>query len=273
VTVWTDEQAGVQHPQAQVHLGLLPARRRQTDDPSGALYAPPTIKDVLLSTVAVSVVIPTLNEARNLPHVFERMPAGVSEVIVVDGHSTDDTIDVAKRLCPGVVIVHQTGKGKGDALTCGFRAATGDIIVMLDADGSADPGEIPRFVATLLSGADFAKGTRFVTGGGSSDITLVRRLGNWVLSSVVNTLWSVNYSDLCYGYNAFWARCLDAVSADCAGFEVETLMNIKLAKSDLSVVEVPSFEAPRRHGTSNLHVGRDGVRVLRTIIAERVRPG
>ena len=67
-----------------------------------------------------------------------------------------------------MVIVRQTGKGKGDALTCGFRAATGDIIVMLDADGSADPGEIPSFVATLLSGADFAKGTRFVTGGASS---------------------------------------------------------------------------------------------------------
>jgi glycosyltransferase involved in cell wall biosynthesis len=273
VTVWTDEQAEVRQRRSQIHLGLLPARRREAGDPSREPYTPPTIKDVLLSTVAVTVVIPTLNEARNLPHVFERMPAGVSEVIVVDGHSTDDTVDVAKRLCPGVVIVYQGGKGKGDALTCGFRAATGDIIVMLDADGSADPGEIPRFVATLLSGADFAKGTRFVTGGGSSDITLVRRLGNWVLSSVVNTLWRVNYSDLCYGYNAFWTRCLDEVSADCAGFEVETLMNIRLAKSELSVVEVPSFEAPRRHGTSNLHVGRDGVRVLRTIIAERVRPG
>jgi hypothetical protein len=277
VTVWTDEQhqdqeTPDQQRRSHVHLGLLPPRRREPDDQSLDLYAPPTIREVLLSTVAVSVVIPTLNEARNLPHVFERMPAGVSEVIVVDGNSTDDTVEVAKRLYPGVVIVHQTGRGKGDALTSGFRAATGEIIVMLDADGSADPGEIPRFVATLLSGADFAKGTRFVTGGGSSDITLTRRLGNWILSSAVNTLWSVNYSDLCYGYNAFWTRCLDEVAADCAGFEVETLMNIRLARSDLNVVEVPSYEAARRHGTSNLHVGRDGVRVLRTIIAERVRP-
>ncbi len=271
MTVWTDEQAQRQR-QSHVHLGLLPVRRTDVDNQSLDLYVPPTIKEMLLSTVAVTVVIPTLNEAKNLPHVFERMPAGVSEVIVVDGNSTDDTIEVAKRLCPDVVIVHQTGKGKGDALTCGFRAATGDIIVMLDADGSADPEEIPRFVAALLSGADFAKGTRFMTGGGSSDITLVRRLGNWVLSGVVNTLWRTNYSDLCYGYNAFWVRCLDEVSADCAGFEVETLMNIRLAKSELNVVEVPSFEAARRHGTSNLHVGRDGTRVLRTIIAERVRP-
>ena len=55
---------------------------------------------------------------------------------------------------------------------------------------------------------------------------------------MVNTLWSVNYSDLCYGYNAFWARCLDAVSADCAGFEVETLMNLHVARAGLRVAEV-----------------------------------
>jgi len=220
----------------------------------------------------VSVVIPTLNEAENLPDVLARLPAWIHEVIVVDGNSTDDTVAVAKACRPDVKIVFQNGKGKGNALACGFRAATGDITVMLDADGSTDPTEIPRFVAALTNGFDFAKGTRFVTGGGSEDITPLRRLGNWGVKTLVNQLWDVNYSDLCYGYNAFWTRCLQSIHTDCSGFEVETLMGIRLAMSDMKVVEVPSFESTRRHGTSNLRVFRDGSRVLRTIVAEFVRP-
>jgi glycosyltransferase involved in cell wall biosynthesis len=226
----------------------------------------------LLNAVRVSVVIPTLNEAENLPFVLTRLPAEVYEVIVVDGHSTDDTVEVARSLRSDVVIVHQGGRGKGDALACGFAAATGDVIVMLDADGSTDPTEVPRFVAALLMGADYAKGTRFVTGGGSSDITRIRHLGNRALSMIVNLFWGSNYSDLCYGYNAFWARHRNVVVADCSGFEVETLMNIRIAQSRLKVMEVPSFESTRLHGKSNLHARRDGMRVLRTIVAERVRP-
>lgn len=253
---------------------LRPIGRYEGYEGEQAAGIPPVLlpPDPLVSAVPVSVVIPTLNEAKNLPHVFERMPLDVAEVIVVDGHSTDDTIEVAMSSWPGVVVLQQPGRGKGDALACGFRAAKGDVIVMLDADGSTDPAEIPRFVAALLTGADFAKGTRFVTGGGSADITRIRRLGNRVLSGLVNTLWDVDYSDLCYGYNAFWSRCLPEVLPDCSGFEVETLMSVRVAKRKLKVVEVPSFEARRRHGVSNLHARRDGMRVLRTILAERIRP-
>jgi glycosyltransferase involved in cell wall biosynthesis len=225
-----------------------------------------------ISAARVSVVIPTLNEAANLPHVMDRLPKGIHEVIVVDGHSTDDTIAVARQCRPDVVIIEQLGKGKGNALTSGFWATTGDIVVMLDADGSTDPAEIPRFVAALLTGADFAKGSRFVTGGGSDDITTIRRWGNKTLSFTVNRLWGVNYSDLCYGYNAFWRRCLPFVAPDCNGFEVETLINIRAARASLIIHEVPSYEHQRRHGESNLNAWRDGLRVLRTIGAERLRP-
>jgi glycosyltransferase involved in cell wall biosynthesis len=226
----------------------------------------------LLGLVSVSVVLPVRNEARNLPWVFDRMPRGVDEVVLVDGSSSDETVAVAKEHWPSLVVLHQEGEGKGDALMRGFAAATGDIVVMLDGDGSTDPAEIPRFVAALLAGADFAKGSRFLAGGGSADITRVRRLGNRVLAAMVNTLWGARYSDLCYGYNAFWSRCTSAVMAECRGFEVETLMNIRVARSGLQVVEVPSFEHNRRHGVSNLNARRDGARVLRTIIAERIRP-
>jgi glycosyltransferase involved in cell wall biosynthesis len=233
----------------------------------------------------VSVVVPALNEARNLPHVFARMPPNVHEVILVDGYSVDDTVAVARHLRPDVRVVRQNRTGKGNALACGFAAATGDIIAMVDADGSADPGEIPQFVKALLKGADFAKGTRFATGGGSSDITRVRSLGNRVLTAFFNLCYRRDYSDLCYGFNVFW-RChvptlgLDATSPPPCdgdgrlwgdGFEVETLIHIRVAKAGLVVAEVPSFEHPRIHGVSNLNAFHDGIRVLKTILIERRR--
>jgi glycosyltransferase involved in cell wall biosynthesis len=222
------------------------------------------------SRVRVSVVIPTLNEARNLPHVFAELQFDV-EVIIVDGLSTDGTPDVARKLRPDVTIVEQTRRGKGNALMCGFAAARGDMIVMMDADGSADPAEIPRFIAALEAGADFAKGTRFATGGGSADITRVRRAGNWVLSATVNVLFGTSYTDLCYGYNAFWRYCVPVIDVDCDGFEVETLITARISRAGLRVTEVPSFERPRIYGVSNLSAFRDGRRVLQTILRERFR--
>ncbi|MFB7500794.1 glycosyltransferase family 2 protein [Streptomyces sp. NPDC056161] len=217
----------------------------------------------------VSVVIPAMNEAENLPYVFRTLPEWIHEVVLVDGNSTDDTVQVARRLRPGLKVVEQRGRGKGDALITGFGACTGDIIVMVDADGSADGQEIVSYVSALVSGADFAKGSRFANGGGTDDMTFVRKLGNWALCTVVNRKFGARYTDLCYGYNAFWRRCLDAIDLDCTGFEVETLMNIRVVKAGLRVQEIPSHEYLRIHGTSNLRAVRDGLRVLKVILKER----
>ena len=229
----------------------------------------------------VSVVIPALNEARNLPHVCARLPPDVHEVIVVDGLSVDDTIAVARTLRPDVRIVLQNRRGKGNALACGFAAATGDIIAMIDADGSADPAEIPLFVQALVDGAEFAKGTRFAQDGGSDDITRLRALGNRMLVGFVNLCHGSHYTDLCYGYNAFWRRLVPLLGLDADspappnggrlwgdGFEVETLIHLRVAAAGLAVAEVPSFEHSRIHGVSNLNAAQDGLRVLRTILAE-----
>lgn len=223
-----------------------------------------------ISTLAhrVTVVIPALNEAENLRVVLPRV-AEEYEVVLVDGGSEDNTVETALALRPDIVVVQQEGRGKGNALACGFAAASGDIIVMLDADGSARPEEIPSFVEALIAGADFAKGSRFLRGGGSADITPVRRAGNWLLGQTVNILFGTQYTDLCYGYNAVWARSLDRFSIDCDGFEIETLMNIRAATGGCRIVEVPSFEDARLHGESKLHTFRDGWRVLRTIVSER----
>ncbi|MET8578393.1 glycosyltransferase family 2 protein [Streptomyces sp. NPDC005012] len=217
----------------------------------------------------VSVVIPAMNEAENLPYVFKTLPDWIHEVVLVDGDSTDDTVAVARELWPGVKVVRQTGKGKGDALIAGFAACTGEIIVMIDADGSADGNEIVSYVSALVSGADFAKGSRFANGGGTDDMTFVRKLGNRALCAAVNRKFGARYTDLCYGYNAFWRHCLDRIELDCTGFEVETLMNIRVVKAGLKVQEIPSHEYLRIHGVSNLRAVRDGLRVLRVILAER----
>lgn len=229
----------------------------------------------------VSVVIPALNEERNIPHVFARIPGDAYEVILVDGRSVDHTVEIARKLRPNICVVSQTRRGKGNALACGFEAATGDVIAMVDADGSADPAEIPRFVAALVDGADFAKGTRFAAGGGSDDITRLRRLGNGLLTSFFNVSYRRTYSDLCYGYNVFWRKFVPVLGLDASspprtdavplpgdGFEVETLIHVRVAKAGLKVAEVPSYEHSRIHGVSNLNAVRDGVRVMRTILAE-----
>jgi len=229
----------------------------------------------------VSVVIPTLNEAKNLPHVFGLLPEGLHEVIIVDGRSVDDTVAVAQRLRPDVRVVRQNRRGKGNAMACGFAAVTGDIVVMLDADGSADPREIPLFVSALVNGADYAKGSRFVAGGGSSDITRTRAWGNRWLNRTANVLFGTRYTDLCYGYNAFWAHCLPTMALDASdrgrqerlwgdGFEIETIINTRVAKAKLRIHEVPSFEFDRMYGDTHLSTWRDGCRVLRALVVERV---
>ena len=218
----------------------------------------------------MTAVIPTLNEAENLPHVLRRLPSSINEVIVVDGHSTDATVEVAQELRPDARVVLQDKQGKGNALACGFAAARGDIIVTVDADGSTDPAEIPSFIAPLIDGADFVKGSRYMDGGGSADITMVRSAGNRALGAGVNLLFGTKYTDLCYGYNAFWRSCLPRLHVTCDGFEVETVINVRAAKAGLDVVEVPSFERDRIHGLSNLNAWRDGWRVLRAIVRERV---
>lgn len=231
----------------------------------------------------VTVVVPAMNEAANLREILPQLPE-VFEVILVDGNSTDGTVEAAREVMPDIRVVHQTRRGKGNALTCGFLHARGDIIVMFDADGSADPNEIAAYVQALKDGADFAKGSRYCAGGGSEDITLLRSFGNKMLNLSVNALFGTRYSDLCYGYNAFWRDILpllelprpsiQAVEGEMLwgdGFEIETVLNVRIARNNLRIAEVPSVEKVRIHGESNLNTFGDGFRVLRTILAERSR--
>lgn len=217
----------------------------------------------------VSVVIPVLNEARNLPWVLRRLPANIHEVILVDGRSVDGTVEVALGICPDIVVVVEPRRGKGRALRAGFAAATGDCIVMLDGDGSMDPREIPLFVEKLRHD-DFVKGSRCLGGGDSDDFTWVRRMGNRTLLGLVNGLFGQPFTDLCYGYCAFRRTHLDRLNLTADGFEIETQLVVHAIKAGLRISEVPSVELVRIGGISNLRVVRDGPRVLRTIVRERL---
>ena len=218
----------------------------------------------------VSVIIPALNEEQNIAWVLERMPSIVDEVVLVDGHSSDRTVKVARAVRPDIVVVTQRARGKGEGARVAFAAASGDLIVMIDADGSMEPGEIPRFVAPLMRDYDFVKGSRFLTGGGSTDLTTVRRIGARLLVRATNSMFLVRFTDLCYGFCSFRRECLPALALTAHGFEIETELAVHALKAHLRIAEVPSTELPRRCGTSNLHAFRDGQKVLRTLIRERV---
>jgi glycosyltransferase involved in cell wall biosynthesis len=225
----------------------------------------------LLEGPTVSVIVPTLNEADSLPWVLQNLPDWVSEVVLVDGLSTDATEHVARRIRPDVVVVHQHTPGKGAALRAGFAASSGEILVMIDADGSTDPREMHRFVDKLRDGAEFVKGSRHLPSGGSADFTPLRAAGNRGFVLLTNVLFGSRFTDLCYGYCAFWREHLEVLALTADGFEIETQLVLSAIRAGLDVREVPSYELERRAGTSNLNIVRDGVRVLQTLLGERRR--
>lgn len=236
--------------------------------PAGVALVPTERKVTGFST---SLVIPALNEARNLGWVLAQIPSWVHEVILVDGHSTDATVEMAQACLSGIRVVKQQRPGKGAALRDGFAAATGDVIAMIDADGSMSPAELPRYLHFLEEGYDFVKGSRFVAGGGSFDMTPLRRHGNRGLMTVVQLLYRQRLTDLCYGYMAFHRRFLPYLDLRSDGFDIETEMVLRAIRIGLRIAEVPSLEMPRRSGRSHLNAFGDGLRVLRTAYVERGR--
>jgi CheY-like chemotaxis protein len=252
---------------ARVEALLISA---QNLHPISSVHTP---KRVYKTRPTVSVIMPTLNEAKNLPLILPFLPMSViTEVILVDGRSTDGTVEVARKIMPAIKVVMEKKHGKGAALLAGYRASSGDIIVVMDADGSNDPREIPRFIHSLTQGADFVKGSRFAPGGGTTDMPRIRRLGNAGFVYLVNLLFNSTYTDLCYGYHAFWRYCLSTMELENVdGFEIDATLYLRAINDKLKISEVPSFEGYRFYGEGKLRTFPDGLRVLRTIMKEYLR--
>lgn len=209
----------------------------------------------------ISIVIPTLNEVENIKHVFPHIPQFIDEIIVIDGDSIDGTRDEILKFRKESRIIIDKTPGKGIALRKGFETATGDIIIMMDADGSHDPYEIPSILEPVLNGYDASKRSDYLPGGGSDDFTLFRRFGNKIFIMMVNNMYGANFTDLCYGYRAFKREALEKMHCESDGFEIETEQSIRMIKSGLKIKEIPYFEAKRKNGDSRLHWIKDGWRI------------
>lgn len=252
---------------------LAPVNGSNGNGPDSVSQLPELYQSVVFAPAvapSVSVVVPAMNEEDNIGWVLARIPLCASEVIVVDGYSSDRTVDVARASLPDVVVVQQRGRGKGAALRTGFERATGDYIVALDADGSMEPAEIEYFVAALRQGYDLVKGSRHLRSGGSLDLTLVRRLGNSALVGTVNLMWGSAFSDLCYGYFGLRRDKLGALGLTSGGFEIETEIAVRAVEAGLRIAEVPSVELLRQHGISHLNAWSDGWKIFRLLARERL---
>lgn len=204
-------------------------------------------------------------------HVLPKIPQWVDEILLVDGRSTDRTVEVAKGIHPEIRVVYQSGEGKGDALRCGIEQARGHIIVTLDADGSTDPEEMPKFIKPLLNGYDFAKGSRFLQGFPRNK-PWYRILGNWIITLTFDVLFFSKYTDLCSGYNAFWKTAIEQANPWLPdGFENEPLINCRVRKKGVKVTEVGHLDTGRLQGDIKELSWRQGFKAIKTIIRERFR--
>ncbi|MBC6459323.1 glycosyltransferase family 2 protein [Actinomadura sp. HBU206391] len=218
----------------------------------------------------VTAVIPTLNEAENLRWLLPRLTAA-DEVVIVDGESTDGTVEITRLLRPDAVIIIEPPIGKGSAMRTGMAAATSEVLIMLDADGSMDPAEFDAFLALIGRGFDIVKGTRYGCGGASDDLTRIRSRGNRWLTRLANLLYRTRWTDLCYGYVAMRRSAVERLQLTSTGFEIETELCVNAVRSGLRMAEVASHERDRRYGESNLRTLRDGWRVLKTMLRLRFR--
>ena len=242
---------------------------------STRLERTPLVIQSRLDTARVCLIIPTLNEAENLRDLLTNLTPIIpetSQIIVIDAGSTDATTKIASAM--GARVIDQEELGKGNALRQMFRCdcenCNKTMVVLMDADGSNRPEEIPQLLLALANGADIAKGSRFLKGGGSTDISRIRRIGNKFFVSIVNLAWKGKYTDLCYGFMAFHKDTLQKLRPilESKRFQIETEICIKAGKLGLNVVEIPSIELKRRGGISKLHGFRDSTQIFRTIVRE-----
>ena len=213
----------------------------------------------------VSVIIPALNEVGSIGAVLNDIPKDrVDEVLVADGGSTDGTVELVTKL--GYSIITQAQKGFGAAIDNGFKQAKGDIVVVLNADGSQNPKDIPKLLDKIDEGYDLVLASRYSPGGGSEEDTFTHFIGNKIFTFLCNMIYKVNVSDVLYFFLAARKEIFEKVKTNCphAGYCVE--LPIKTRRAGFRIGEIPSFEKKRTAGKAKVHTFSTGFKILMTLL-------
>ena len=213
----------------------------------------------------VSLVIPTKNEAGALEKTIKEIPQGcVDEIIVSDGHSTDGTLDIAVKL--GCKAITQEGKGYGLGILSGVKIATGDVIVIMDGDGSQIPADIPRLLEKIKEGYDIGWGSRYLGGGKSLDDTWLRYFGNQLFTFLIRFIHGLKITDILYMFPAFKKEIFDKVSLQFSDFRFGIELPVKAHKAGFKFGEVACVERKRMTGETKVKDLADGYKIFKAIL-------
>lgn len=207
-----------------------------------------------IKKVSITVIIPAKNEAEGIKHIIEQVKPYADEIIVVDGHSEDNTREIAGQ--HGAEVIMDNRKGKGDAYRVGITAAKGDILVFIDADGSHKPEDIPKLTAPIVQGeADLVIGSRML--GGSDEFhgnfsNYVRMVGGGLITLFINLRFKTTLTDCLNGFRAIKKEIALSLNLKANQFDIEHEMIMKCLKRGYKVCEVPSHEYERKWGKSKL---------------------
>ena len=215
----------------------------------------------------VTLIIPALNEEGCIGKTIKEIPRShVDEIIVVDGHSTDNTVNEAKiALGPNDKIIEQKREKFGGAIYDGLDMANGDIVMIMDADGSHNPNDIPKLLSRFLENT-IVMASRYAPGGRSDDDTLIRWLGNWVFTRLTRLVHGVKITDSLYFFFAISKENFKKLDLKSQGFAICVEFLVKARRNGLKIIEVPAIERPRLAGESKVNAFRDGLKILRAIL-------
>jgi glycosyltransferase involved in cell wall biosynthesis len=223
---------------------------------------------VAVETPRISLIIPARNEADCLPDVLRELPFDmIHEVIVVDGYSTDGTVDVVNALAlPKVKVIAQMGRGFGMAILTGIRRSEGDLITIFDADGSFNPAALPLLLQRINDGYDMVYCSRYMPDSGSDDDTFIRLVGNTIFTFLLRLMFRVQLSDALFYFCMGKKEVYEYIDPRSADFSLCIEVPVKVHRMGFRYTEVPMRERPRAAGESKVNAIWDGIRILKTMI-------
>jgi dolichol-phosphate mannosyltransferase len=227
-----------------------------------------------MSLPSISVIVPARNEAANIARVLTEAQTYADELIVVDGRSKDSTVEIAEKI--GARILTDNGKGKGAAVRLAGAAATGDILVFIDADWSHSPGDIPRLLEPLINGdADHVSGSRML--GGSDELfssipEFIRLLGSEIITLTIGGRYGIRLTDSQNGFRAIRRDVFLALDLNENITTIEQEMVVETLRRGFRLIEVPTHEFKRHAGRSCISIWRVGFRYVYCLVKNILKP-